>query len=904
MKKLLLIVLLFISVVANAQKGISYQAVILDPNAIEIPGSNISGQPFVNGSVWVKFTILSGTTSQFEEVQQTRTDAYGLVNLTIGSEASTAFNAMSWDANQKSLQVFVSFNNGASYTKVSDQKLSYAPYALFAETAGKLASTLQITGGGTGATTAVGARSNLGLGNVDNTSDVDKPISAATQAALNLKASTADLLALSATVNTNTASITSNTTEISLKAPIDSPKFTGTVAGITKSMVGLGSVNNTSDATKPVSEAMQAALDLKANATDLLALSATVNTNTASITSSTTEISLKAPIASPTFTGAVSGITKSMVGLGSVDNTSDAAKPVSNATQSALDLKLNANGIAASATKLATARSINGVAFDGSSDITIAADASTLSGTVAIAKGGTGITAAGTTGQVLTVTGSGTLTWTSISGNSTTTNLSKTLNDPFDFVNTSYASGPLDVSIAQNLSNGPDVLVLNTSGIANVAFGINNLYSNTTGSANTSVGYKGLFSNTTGQNNSSFGTYSLYNNSTGNFNSAFGSSALISNTSGNSNSAFGEWAMFNNLTGSGNTGIGSNALYKNTTGSDNTASGRGALLNNISGAQNTGNGRRSLYNNITGSNNTSIGYNALYTNTIGSNNTAIGHTADVATNNLTNATALGFGAVVSADNTIQLGNTSVTNVKTSGTITAGAVTYPNTDGSSGQVLTTNGAGGVTWATNFSNSQFQILTTTQRDALSITSPGYILFNSTTNTLQSSIQSFSNPIFNSIPNTINNLYYYGGFTIRGGPSNYLKTNFNIPNTLSSYLIKYIALNIINISKNGQLDLDILSSDGNTVIYSTSITPVNSGVTYIPITEISIIPGDYVLKISAPVTSTDMAIGLTYTDGDTSKSTFYGLANTNYQFYQLNFGLFADGIGIKWKDISPNW
>ena len=40
----------------------------------------------------------------------------------------------------------------------------------------------------------------------------------------------------------------------------------------------------------------------------------------------------KAPLASPTFTGTVSGITKAMVGLGNVDNTSDASKPVSITT--------------------------------------------------------------------------------------------------------------------------------------------------------------------------------------------------------------------------------------------------------------------------------------------------------------------------------------------------------------------------------------------------------------------------------------------------------------------------------------------------------------------------------------------------------------------------------------------
>lgn len=50
-------------------------------------------------------------------------------------------------------------------------------------------------------------------------------------------------------------------------------------------------------------------------------------------------LALKAPVASPTFTGTVSGVTKTHVGLGSVDNTSDAGKPVSAAQQAALDAK-------------------------------------------------------------------------------------------------------------------------------------------------------------------------------------------------------------------------------------------------------------------------------------------------------------------------------------------------------------------------------------------------------------------------------------------------------------------------------------------------------------------------------------------------------------------------------------
>jgi hypothetical protein len=50
-----------------------------------------------------------------------------------------------------------------------------------------------------------------------------------------------------------------------------------------------------------------------------------------------------APIANPTFTGTVGGVTKSMVGLGSVDNTSDTDKPVSTATQTALNAKLDSS---------------------------------------------------------------------------------------------------------------------------------------------------------------------------------------------------------------------------------------------------------------------------------------------------------------------------------------------------------------------------------------------------------------------------------------------------------------------------------------------------------------------------------------------------------------------------------
>jgi hypothetical protein len=215
MKKFLFsLIFLLVSYVGFSQKGLSYQAVILDPNKIEVPGQDISGQPLVNGDVWMKFSIYNGSTLQFEEVHKTKTDNYGLVNLLIGSVSSGSFNSLVWDSSQKSLYVYASFDQGGSYTKISEQKLNYNPYALFSETAGKLSGVLAIANGGTGATTAADARANLGLDQVNNTSDAAKPVSTATQTALDLKANMADVTAALA-LKANTADVNAS---LALKA--------------------------------------------------------------------------------------------------------------------------------------------------------------------------------------------------------------------------------------------------------------------------------------------------------------------------------------------------------------------------------------------------------------------------------------------------------------------------------------------------------------------------------------------------------------------------------------------------------------------------------------------------------------------------------------------------------------
>jgi len=123
--------------------------------------------------------------------------------------------------------------------------------------------------------------------------------------------------------------------------------FSGTVTGLTSATVGLGSVDNTSDVAKPVSTA-QATADTAAKARGNhtgTQLAATVSDFAAAADLRVVAgIVAKANIASPTFTGTVGGITPTMVGLGSVNNTSDAAKPISTAEASALALKADLVG--------------------------------------------------------------------------------------------------------------------------------------------------------------------------------------------------------------------------------------------------------------------------------------------------------------------------------------------------------------------------------------------------------------------------------------------------------------------------------------------------------------------------------------------------------------------------------
>lgn len=149
-------------------------------------------------------------------------------------------------------------------------------------------------------------KSAVGLANVDNTSDANKPISTATQTALNAK-------------------------EATVVAGTTGQYYGGdkTWQTLDKAAVGLSNVDNTSDANKPVSTATQTAL----------------NDKEATITAGTTSQYYRGDKTFQT-------LDKIAVGLSNVDNTSDANKPISTATQVALNSKVS------SATSVGTGASV------------------------------------------------------------------------------------------------------------------------------------------------------------------------------------------------------------------------------------------------------------------------------------------------------------------------------------------------------------------------------------------------------------------------------------------------------------------------------------------------------------------------------------------------------------------
>ncbi|OAZ05185.1 hypothetical protein [Flavobacterium succinicans] len=155
-------------------------------------------------------------------------------------------------------------------------------------------------------------KSAVGLSNVDNTTDANKPVSTAVQTALDTKENAANKSTITTLGNSDVLFPTQNAVRTYVDTQI------GT--------------NATPDATASVKGKLQLAGDLggTADAPTVPGLANKENT----ITAGTTTQYYRGDKTWQT-------LDKSAVGLGNVDNTSDANKPISTATQTALDTKEN-----------------------------------------------------------------------------------------------------------------------------------------------------------------------------------------------------------------------------------------------------------------------------------------------------------------------------------------------------------------------------------------------------------------------------------------------------------------------------------------------------------------------------------------------------------------------------------
>jgi hypothetical protein len=160
-------------------------------------------------------------------------------------------------------------------------------------------------------------------------------------------------------------------------------------------------------------------------------------------------------------------------------------------------------------------------------------------------------------------------------------------------------------NVTSNSVVGADSLSVATGGANNTAMGYQSLKSVTTGSNLTAYGYQAGYSATTSAEFSAFGYLAGYANTTGHGLSAFGFGAGAANTTGSYNSYFGGHAGQNNV-GEYNTVVGGLAFYLTTSGNSNT------IIGSLSAESNQ------LQNN-----NTALGFSTLRAST-GSGNVVIG----------------------------------------------------------------------------------------------------------------------------------------------------------------------------------------------------------------------------------------------------------------------------------------
>ena len=402
----------------NAQTGLNFQGVARTTNNVILASQAIT----------IKLSILQGSamgTAEYAETRRVTTNAQGLFTAVIGDTGAIStlgnFATINWKLTPKFLKIEMDAAAGTNFITMGTTQFQYVAYAQFAKSvdAENIVGIVPVTLGGTGVNSLTGLKTALTLDNVNNTTDLTKPISTLTQTALDLKLNAADTskftkqtwvdsslqtklkisdttamlssriakdtISLSNRINLK-ANITDVTTSLLLKESTSNKSTAVDLGGSASSDVlyptqkavkeyvasnnAAGGVVDGGISTIKIADSAVTDVKIKtvsgskvignitgnaATATQATAattagnITATTNTTLTSLSNLATVGTIIIGVWSGTSVAVEKGGTgattaseaRTNLGLANVDNTSDANKPVSTAVQSALDLKLN-----------------------------------------------------------------------------------------------------------------------------------------------------------------------------------------------------------------------------------------------------------------------------------------------------------------------------------------------------------------------------------------------------------------------------------------------------------------------------------------------------------------------------------------------------------------------------------
>ena len=285
----------FSSVVLSQTRGISYQALIIDPITQELPGVNNSNAPLANKDICLKFSFIDElNTLEYEEIFSVRTDNYGMVNLIIGTEVRTggyasSFEDIQWSLLPKNLKIDLSTDIGCTtFTEISNSPFTAVPFALFAVNtvdnplilenqreiallralirATQIGAGLDADGGYTPEATTFFINSVTSLKEADIVLD--------NQVKINEN-----------NINTNIGSITTNTSNIATNTININNNTTDIATNVSDIAV------NTTNITTNINDIATNVADIVTNTTDIITNNINIGANTTNITNNTTDIS-------------------------------------------------------------------------------------------------------------------------------------------------------------------------------------------------------------------------------------------------------------------------------------------------------------------------------------------------------------------------------------------------------------------------------------------------------------------------------------------------------------------------------------------------------------------------------------------------------------------------------------